>query len=56
MSIRIKKCLAVIAATAVLAIYAAGAYRIEITRQSPQVASCNLGHCYPTAATFAALR
>jgi len=56
MSIRIKKCLAVLAATAVLAIYAAGAYRIEMTRQNPQVASCTLGHCYPTSATFAALR
>jgi len=56
MSIKIKKCFAVLAATAVLAVYAAGAYRVEMTRMNPQVASCSLGHCYPTSATFAALR
>ncbi|MFS2161077.1 hypothetical protein ACCD10_27590 [Pseudomonas sp. Pseusp122] len=56
MRITTRKCLAVIAATAVLAIYGAGAYRIEMARQGPHLASCNFGHCYPTSATFAALR
>lgn len=56
MNIKTRKCLAVLGASAVLALYAAGAYRIELIRNTPQVASCSFGHCVPTGATFSALR
>ncbi len=51
-----RKCMVAAGALAVLAIYSAGAYRNELTRQAPQVASCTFGHCVPTDATFSALR
>ncbi|KPW55522.1 hypothetical protein RA263_09510 [Pseudomonas syringae pv. tagetis] len=51
-----RKCMVVIGALAVMAVYTAGAYRNELARQAPQVASCTFGHCVPTDATFSALR
>jgi hypothetical protein len=56
MTIKIKKCMAVLGISAVIAVYAVGAYRNERTRQGPQVASCSFGHCIPNNATFSALR
>jgi hypothetical protein len=56
MNIKIKKCAAVMAITAVVAVYAAGVYRNELARQAPQVATCSFGHCVPSNATFSALR
>ncbi|HEX8596016.1 MAG TPA: hypothetical protein VF682_22460 [Pseudomonas sp.] len=56
MNIKTRKCLAVLGAAAVVGLYAAGAYRIELIREAPRVASCSFGHCVPTDATFSALR
>ncbi|MCD5995199.1 hypothetical protein KDX38_16035 [Pseudomonas sp. CDFA 602] len=56
MKVKTKKCAAVIGFLAVLGLYATGAYRNELTRQAPTVASCSFGHCVPTDATFSALR
>ena len=56
MNIKIKKCMTVLAVSSVVAIYAAGAYRNELVRQAPQVATCSFGHCVPSNATFSALR
>lgn len=56
MNIKIKKCVTVLSISAVIAIYAAGVYRNELARQTPQVATCSLGHCVPSNATFSALR
>ncbi len=56
MSVKIKKCMAVLGVLAVVGMYAVGAYRIEMARQTPKVAVCTFGHCVPTAATFSALR
>jgi hypothetical protein len=41
----------------VLAVYGAGAYRIEQLRQQPRGALvCTFGHCAPADATFSSLR
>lgn len=56
MNIKIKKCVTVLSISAVIAIYAAGVYRNELARQTPQVATCSFGHCVPSNATFSALR
>jgi hypothetical protein len=56
MNIKIKKCVTVLGISAVIAVYAAGVYRNEMVRQTPQVASCSFGHCVPSNATFSALR
>lgn len=56
MKARTRKCMAVAGVIAVLGIYAAGVYRIEMARQAPRVAICTFGHCVPTDATFSALR
>nr|GFA52455.1 hypothetical protein [Tanacetum cinerariifolium] len=48
-----RQCVYVVAVTAVLSLYAAGAYRIEQMRQTPRMAVvCTLGHCVPTDATL----
>jgi hypothetical protein len=56
MNIKITRCLSVVGIAAVIALYATSAYRVELARQAPQVASCSFGHCVPANATFSALR
>ncbi|MDO7927538.1 hypothetical protein Q6A51_12150 [Pseudomonas sp. KFB-139] len=56
MKVKTRKCMAVLGVLAVVGIYAAGAYRIEMIRQAPKVAICSFGHCVPTTATLSALR
>lgn len=51
-----RKCLMVVGIGAVIALYGAGVYRIELVRQTPQVAVCSFGHCVPNNGTFSALR
>jgi len=56
MIITTRRCLAVLSVAAVVAVYAAGAYRIEMARQSPRAAVvCSMNHCAPQDATFAGL-
>lgn len=48
---------AVLAISAVLALYATAAWRVEQTRLAPHsVATCHLGHCVPHTASLSALR
>ncbi|MEB0039044.1 MULTISPECIES: hypothetical protein [unclassified Pseudomonas] len=47
--------MAVLSVAVVLAIYAAGAYRIEEARQAPRFSICTASHCAPQDATFAGL-
>ncbi|GKS04453.1 hypothetical protein PSTH1771_05575 [Pseudomonas syringae pv. theae] len=56
MKVKTRKCMLVIGTLAVMAVYATGAYRNEMARQAPQVASCTFGYCVPTDATFSILR
>jgi len=56
MNIKTRKCLTVLVATGAIALYATAAYRVEMSRSVPQVASCTFGHCVPTSMTFSALR
>ncbi|KPW22440.1 MULTISPECIES: hypothetical protein [Pseudomonas syringae group] len=56
MKVITRRCMAAVGIITVLAVYAAGAYRNELSRQNPAVASCTFGHCVPTDATFSALR
>ncbi len=51
-----RKCLMIAGVSAVVALYGAGVYRIEMVRQAPQVAVCSFGHCVPNNGTFSALR
>ncbi|WP_236442516.1 hypothetical protein [Pseudomonas syringae] len=51
-----RKCMVAAGIIAVLGVYAAGAWRIELARQAPAVVSCSFGHCVPTNSTFSALR
>lgn len=52
----IRKSLTVLSVAVVIALYAAGAYRIEMARQAPRfVVMCNADHCAPQDATFAGL-
>ncbi|WP_198291596.1 hypothetical protein [Pseudomonas asplenii] len=55
--LRTRKCAAVLAISAVLALYATAAWRVEQIRQTPHtVATCNLEHCVPHTASLSALR
>jgi hypothetical protein len=56
MIIKTRKCLIAVGAAAAIALYAAGAYRVEQLRETPRVAVCSFGHCVPTTATFSGLR
>lgn len=56
MKVRTKKCMAALGIVAVVALYAAGAWRVEMIRQAPHTASCMIGHCVPANSTFSALR
>jgi len=56
MNIKTRRCLSVVGVAAIVALYATSAYRVEMARQAPQVASCSFGHCVPANATFSALR
>lgn len=56
MRVTIKKCLATLGIVGVVALYAAGAYRIELARMAPPASLCAFAHCSPTDATFTALR
>ncbi|WP_299830357.1 hypothetical protein [Pseudomonas sp.] len=48
--------MAALAVAVVVGIYAAGAYRIEMVRQTPRSALiCTATHCAPQDATFAGL-
>lgn len=52
-----RQCVYAITALTVLALYGAGAYRIEQLRQQPRESVvCAFGHCMPTGASFSALR
>jgi hypothetical protein len=56
MIITIRRTMAVLSVAVVVAIYAAGAYRIEMARQAPHYAVlCDGSHCAPQDATFAGL-
>jgi hypothetical protein len=56
MIITTRRTMAVLSVAVVLAIYAAGAYRIEMARNAPYYAVlCDGSHCAPQEATFAAL-
>jgi hypothetical protein len=48
--------MAAVGIIAVVALYAAGAWRVEMIRQAPQTAFCTIGHCVPVNSTFSALR
>lgn len=55
--LKTRKCAAVLAISAVLALYATAAWRVEQIRHAPHsVASCNLEHCVPHTASLSALR
>lgn len=56
MKVRTRKCMAVLGVIAVIGLYAAGAWRIEMIRQAPQTTFCSIGHCVPSDSTFSALR
>jgi hypothetical protein len=56
MIITTRRCMAALAVAVVVGIYAAGAYRIEMVRQTPRSALiCTATHCAPQDATFAGL-
>jgi hypothetical protein len=56
MIITTRRTMAALSVAVVVAIYAAGAYRIEMMRQAPHYAVlCDGAHCAPQEATFAAL-
>lgn len=56
MRVTTKKCLAALGIVSVIALYAAGCYRIELARMAPPALACTFAHCSPTDATFTALR
>lgn len=56
MRVTTRKCLAALGLMGVVALYAAGAWRIEQIREAPRVAACAFGHCSPANASLAALR
>lgn len=56
MKVKTRKCMAVVGVIAVIAVYAAGVYRVELARQATTVVSCSFGHCVPNESTFSALR
>ena len=56
MKVRTKRCMAVLGVVAIIGLYAAGAWRIEMIRQAPFTAFCSIGHCVPADSTFSALR
>jgi hypothetical protein len=56
MIITTRRTMAALSVIVVVAIYAAGAYRIEMARQAPHYSVlCDGNHCAPQEATFAAL-
>ncbi|WP_397451552.1 hypothetical protein [Pseudomonas sp. NA-150] len=56
MIITTRRTMAALSVAVVVAIYAAGAYRIEMARQAPRfTVLCDGAHCAPQDATFAAL-
>ena len=56
MKVRTRRCLAAAGILAVIGLYAAGAWRVEMIRQTPQIVFCSIGHCVPADSTFSALR
>lgn len=56
MRVTTRKCLAALGLISVVAIYAAGAYRIELARMSPHSVVCMFGHCAPANASLVVLR
>ncbi|WP_200866324.1 hypothetical protein [Pseudomonas syringae] len=56
MKVITRRCMAAIGILAVLAVYAAGAYQNELSRQATGSANCTFGHCAPLDASFSALR
>ncbi len=51
-----RRSMAVLSVAVVLALYAAGAYKIEEARNAPRYsAMCTVNHCAPQNATFAGL-
>lgn len=57
MTLKSRKCAAACAVVAVLGLYGAAAYRVELLRQQPYSAtSCSLAHCLPHAGTLSAVK
>ncbi|BBP75341.1 hypothetical protein HX881_15780 [Pseudomonas gingeri] len=55
--LKTRKCAAVLAVCAVVALYATAAWRVEQLRQTPRnLSTCNLEHCVPHTASLSALR
>ncbi|WP_353227591.1 hypothetical protein [Pseudomonas qingdaonensis] len=57
MTLKSRKCAALLAITAVLGVYGTAAYRVELLRQQPYAASsCSSAHCLPHAGTLSVVR
>ncbi|NWB85110.1 MULTISPECIES: hypothetical protein [unclassified Pseudomonas] len=55
--LKTRKCAAVLAVTAVVALYATAAWRVEQIRQTPRgLSTCHLDFCVPHTASLSALR
>ncbi|MBV6750496.1 hypothetical protein KV580_09330 [Pseudomonas chlororaphis] len=55
--LKTRKCAMVFAVTAVLALYAVAAWRVEQIRQAPLgLSTCHLDYCVPHTASLSALR
>ncbi len=55
--LKTRKCAMAFAITAVLALYATAAWRVEQLRQAPRVVfSCHMDYCVPHTASLSALR
>ncbi|WP_166363782.1 hypothetical protein [Pseudomonas akapageensis] len=53
MVIKTRKCAFIFAVAAVIGLYAAAAYRVELARNTPREnATCSLAHCPPQTATL----
>ncbi|MND71224.1 hypothetical protein D3C76_328120 [compost metagenome] len=53
MGLKTRKCAFICALSAVIGLYAAAAYRVELARNTPREnASCSLAHCPPQTTTL----